>query len=92
VAAFGALPGVLRRIEVIDPPVDTAPMMPPISSIAWLDSSVKVSGVSSAIAVVPPIPGITPNTSPTSTPRSRKSTPSGVKRPCSAASVLSSML
>src|SRR5688572_15490863 len=79
------------RIADTEPPADTAPMMPPISSIAWPGSSVKVSGMRSAIAVVPPSPGMTPNTSPTSTPKARNSTPSGVTRPCSAASVLSSM-
>ena len=69
---MGAVPGVLSRIAEIEPPADTAPMMPPISIMACSDSMVKVSGISSAIAVVPPSPGITPNNRPTTTPMNKE--------------------
>jgi hypothetical protein len=39
--------------------------------MAWFGSMLNVSGINSAIAVVPPRPGITPNNSPTTTPSDR---------------------
>ena len=65
------MPGVLRRIAETEPPNEVAPMTPPIMVIASHGSMPKVSGISSAIAVVPPSPGTAPKTSPTRTPRHR---------------------
>ena len=76
----------------MDPPADTAPMMPPISIIALRGSMPKVSGISSAMAVVPPIPGTTPKIRPTTTPANRKNAPESVNITCRAANVLSSMM
>ena len=70
-AALGAMPGVFSRIAETEPPNDVAPITPPIMVIASHGSMPKVSGIRSAIAVVPPSPGTAPKISPTKTPRQR---------------------
>jgi len=55
-------------MALTDPPVEVAAIDPPISIMAFASSMPKVSGMISASAVVPPSPGMAPNSSPMQVP------------------------
>ncbi len=68
VATDDGSPGMLNRIDVVDPP-NSAPQYIDVSRMmAEVGSSAKVSGISSDTPLGAPSPGSTPTTSPISTP------------------------
>jgi hypothetical protein len=85
VAALGAVPGVLNRIAVTDPPKLTPPSAAAMIIKADAGSESKVNGISSESATGPPSPGRAPIRTPSSVAPTSKTSPSGVNTVPSAA-------
>ena len=74
VATEDGSPGMLNRIEVVEPPNSAPQYMLVSRMIAETGSIVKVSGISSVTPFGAPRPGSTPTRMPSSTPTTISST------------------
>lgn len=67
-------------MALTEPPVEVAAMTPPINIMACHGSMPNVNGISRATAVVPPSPGMAPNSNPTAEPAASNSRECGELR------------